>query len=212
MKFIINEEDILGRIKDHLGTKEGKELINNNVKVDSDMMLEAARMFRQTLVAVMEMAAPFSIPYSLVNIARSSEDFYVSTPTKWVDEDGDGINEWMVSLTFSEQAVKRKSLAIKGKTFHDNGDVIGYSGEGINNIISLFDTGYPLEKERTEPAVYGWWLSKNKYVAAVRARAGLDFIQHSVDRFNEMYSKEYGCYATISEDCEYYVKKWGKKD
>ena len=212
MEFSIDESDILSKIKDFLDTKDGREVINNNVEINSDMMLEAAKMFRHTLVSVMETHAPALIPYSVVNIPRSTEDFYVGTPTKWIDEDGDGINEWMVTLSFDEQAVKRKSLAIKGRSLSSGGDIIGYTGEGIDNIISLFDTGYPVEKEQTKVAVYGWWLNKNKYVVAVRARAGLNFMQHSVERFNETYGKEYGCYAAISEDCQYYVQKWGIKE
>lgn len=198
MEFSIDESSILSKLKIFAGTKKGAEIINNNVDINSDMMLEAARMFRQTLIDVMDANIT---SYSVASIPKNPSNFYADTPTKWVDEDGDGINEWRVTMSFDKQAIKRKSLAIIKQ-----GEIVRYTNEhGIDNIISLFDTGYG----PTRATVYGWWLSRNKYVAAVRAREGLNFMQHAIDLFNERYGREYGCHAAISEDCQYYVKNIG---
>lgn len=194
MEFSIDENSILSKLKDFAGTRQCSEIINKNVQLEPEMMLEAAEMFRRTLVDDM-LWSPAS---NIADIPMNPNYFYADTPTRWVDEDGDGIDEWIVQLSFSEHAIRRTSLAKKKR-----GVVVGFTGEGIDNIISLFDTGY----SQSKPAVRGWWLRHNKYVAAVRMREEIGFMKRAVDTFNRTYGVEYGCYAEIVADNKFYARK-----
>lgn len=89
----------------------------------------------------------------------------------------------------------------------------GYTGEGINNIVALFNNG-----AHASDYVYGWWHdhepindavlrsrvgdTKVNYalVRSQKDREGLHFIQQAVDDFNGNYGADYNVTATAGDD------------
>lgn len=75
------------------------------------------------------------------------------------------------------------------------------TGDGIKNIVSLFDTGY-----KADTSVYGIWEghSNGDVIMSKSERVGLHFMQEAADRFNSLYSQKYGASAFVGEDTDYY--------
>jgi hypothetical protein len=57
---------------------------------------------------------------------------------------------------------------------------------GVDNIIAIFNSGYPTNRSRSEAIshVYGWW--NGKYTQALPYRPGLYFMQTAINDFNEV--------------------------
>lgn len=84
----------------------------------------------------------------------------------------------------------------------------GRTGDGIDNIIALFNNGY-----EARGAVYGWWddhspfSSKNvhygdhdtAWVRSTVSRPALRFLQQAVAEFNSKYGKKYGVKAVLND-------------
>ena len=90
-------------------------------------------------------------------------------------------------VIISTPQVPRRSLLISR---HD-GD--RYTGEGVYDIIGLFDSGYS-----TAGRVYGVWEGHEGLgrIGSRMSREGLHFLQSACDTFNRMYWKD-GCTATL---------------
>ena len=68
---------------------------------------------------------------------------------------------------------------------------------GVDNIIAIFNNGYPADRNRSEAIshVHGWW--HNKETQALEYRPGLYFLQDAVNDFNESYGIALGMYAEL---------------
>lgn len=103
---------------------------------------------------------------------------------------------------YFEDNLRRESL--------DDG-INGYTGEGIDNIVALFNNGY-----HASDYVYGWWdghqatastlfrsgsdiKANYAWVRSQKDREGLHFIQQAVDDFNGNYGAEYHVTATAGD-------------
>lgn len=84
-------------------------------------------------------------------------------------------------------------------------------GEGINNIIALFNNGYVASAPK-----YGWWdghsptgeaisrstsgLEKYAYIQGTQARPSLRFMQRTIEDFYSKYSGKYPITVLLNED------------
>lgn len=68
---------------------------------------------------------------------------------------------------------------------------------GVDNIIAIFNNGYPADRSRSEAIshVHGWW--HNRETQALEYRPGLYFLQDAVNDFNENYGMALGMYAEL---------------
>lgn len=66
--------------------------------------------------------------------------------------------------------------------------------DGIDNIVALFNNGY-----EARASVYGYWVSKEKWVWSTRKRPALHFMQESIEQFNSQYGAQYNCKAVLGE-------------
>lgn len=71
--------------------------------------------------------------------------------------------------------------------------------EGVNNIIAIFNNGYPDDSSRASAiaSISGWW--HGQYTHALGMRQGLHFMQDAVNDFNQTYGSKFGIYATVGE-------------
>lgn len=58
------------------------------------------------------------------------------------------------------------------------------NGEGVDNIIALFDTGYLASRY-----VYGYWSSHEVWTRSKLSRVGLRFIEDAITEFNSIYGR-----------------------
>ena len=74
---------------------------------------------------------------------------------------------------------------------------------GVQNIIAIFNNGYPLDESRAEAIshVSGWW--HGKYTNALGSRQGLYFIQDAVNDFNLNYGIPLGMVAEVGAIYDY---------
>lgn len=100
-----------------------------------------------------------------------------------------------------EKSLHRNSLYTHGRKKKRH--IKYYTGGGIDNIISLFDTGYSTSKR-----VNGLWEKHTKlgFIKNKQNRNGQRFMSIAVDTFNTVYGEEYHCVASISADEKYYIR------
>lgn len=106
----------------------------------------------------------------------------------------------VICIGFSEENIKRPSLYNIRK---DN--AIVHTGEGIDNIISLFDTGYTVTKT---DKLYGRWRGHEELgvIKALLHREGAGFVSRIVNEFNALYGQRYNCVASIVADARFYKR------
>lgn len=76
----------------------------------------------------------------------------------------------------------------------------GYTGEGIDNIIALFNNGYHASR-----SVYGIWRShstptEDLWIPSKKDREGLFFVQKAIDAFNNSYGATHHVTAVAGND------------
>lgn len=77
-----------------------------------------------------------------------------------------------------------------------NTDTGKRTGDGVDNIIALFEYGY-----YANGAVHGYWESRDSYTWSRSMRDGLGFMRTTIQRFNMKYSgNDYNCYAELMWD------------
>ena len=163
--------------------KNGAPLADGTVIVGEDGMREAAG----ALIAIIRKHLPESI-------AKVGDSLSSTNPAKLAT------GEYNCFVRFSPGALRRESL--------DNGT--GYTGEGIDNIVALFNNGY-----RASGHVYGWWDGHSPtgdalyrssgsdsfaWVRSRKEREALHFMQDAVKEFNTTYSTKYGVTAELGSD------------
>lgn len=93
---------------------------------------------------------------------------FISEPTKV------GKGQYKVQVIFDEELLKRDSLSYTRKNGQRG------QGEGINNIIALFNNGYDIPDGRVP---YGLWATHGVKIRARQHRDQLQFMQQSVQEF-----------------------------
>lgn len=127
------------------------------------------------------------ISSSLIN---SSDGYIVSNPIK-IDDD-----LYKVYITFNQEKLRRNSLLAENW----NGETY-YTGEGINNILALFNNGMDISADKQADmyghsysgsgAPFGLWETHNVMVRATTHRDPLLFMQRTARDFlrdNEKYN------------------------
>ncbi len=102
---------------------------------------------------------------------------------------------YQVDIWFSDDLSRMSLLIPTGKRAGQR------TGDGIQNIVSLFDTGYSASN-----SVFGTW-DGHEEAGVIRSRSQLDgkhFMSQAVDSFNRAWSEIYGVRAMIAADTEFY--------
>lgn len=210
----INMGSIMGKAMAFSESKEGKSRMKacldkykkegrtttaaGDQVVTEDMMWEAAAKMITVLRAT---ASQYDLPESVM---RHFDSLECSKPRPR----GDGT--MVVDIYFDDKydgGLRRESL--EDGSGHYGGEFGGRTGEGINNIIALFNNG-----AHAKDFTYGWWdghsgtgdaslrsgaLNSFAWVRSRKDREPLHFIQQAVMDFNGNYGHEYGVVAEIVE-------------
>lgn len=225
----ININGIMGKLKEYVQSPEGREKISKargeafaqgksfgsgGVKGaiggsgsgggGGITSLEDMEAVAQMLFDRLYSWAPRSIQ-PILNQIEDTGDF-ISRPYT----SGDGV--YAVDINFDSFAayglIRRESLLVENSS-EKYGGGNSYTGEGIDNIIALFNNGMDIPKDKGVPA--GLWLSHNISVRATTHRDTLHFMQQAVNEFkstlgdkyqindiqlNDIYALEPGAYKT----------------
>ena len=167
---------------------KGKTAGGGKVMTETDMLEAGAKLIQ----VLQETARACDLPQSIMQHFNSLE---CSKPSKMPDGS-------TLMYVYFEDNLRRESL--------DDG-INGYTGEGIDNIVALFNNGY-----HASDYVYGWWdghqatastlfrsgsdiKANYAWVRSQKDREGLHFIQQAVDDFNGNYGAEYHVTATAGD-------------
>lgn len=189
----INFDIIKSKTQKFIESDEGQEFVSS-IAIPEEMMIEAA----QKLADIIRRNVHSGLYGNSINKIVDS-GIIISRPVRTGKYKGR--NTWAIDISFDPSMLHRDSLEILHK-----GRVIGHTGYGIDNIMSLLDTGYPYADDAKMKSVRGYWRSKRRYVLTPLERAGDHFMSDSVNEFNALYGQEYFCYASIVAPDEYYMR------
>lgn len=199
----VNMSAVLGKVRVFQKSDEGMDRINEYIGlcitdgravteggskiVTLDAMKRAAEVMIEKLKTV---ASTRKLPAAVLdhfNSLRFSDPVYIKDSSKF-----------KIDIYFSDD-LSRMSLRIaSGK---NKGE---YTGDGIENIVSLFDTGMD-----ADTTVFGIWNGHESagVVAGLTHRDEMHFMRDAVSEFNREYGELYNVYAYISaQDTEMYVR------
>lgn len=189
----INFDIIKSKTQKFIESDEGQEFVSS-IAIPEEMMIEAA----QKLADIIRRNVHSGLYGNSINKIVDS-GIIISRPVRTGKYKGR--NTWAIDISFDPSMLHRDSLEILHK-----GRVIGHTGYGIDNIMSLLDTGYPYADDAKMKSVRGYWRSKWRYVLTPLERVGDHFMSDSVNEFNTLYGQEYFCYASIVAPDEYYMR------
>lgn len=189
----INFDIIKSKTQKFIESDEGQEFVSS-IAIPEEMMIEAA----QKLADIIRRNVHSGLYGNSINKIVDS-GIIISRPVRTGKYKGR--STWAIDISFNPSMLHRDSLEILHK-----GRVIGHTGYGIDNIMSLLDTGYPYADDAKMKSVRGYWRSKWCYILTPLERAGDHFMSDSVNEFNALYGQEYFCYASIVAPDEYYMR------
>ena len=156
--------------------------------ITEQVMMRAA----EKLISMLkETAAQNNLPKS---VKEHFDSLYYSEPILYGKES----SQYKVDITFGDDLSRMSLLITSGK---DKGK---RTGNGIDNIVSLFDTGYSADKR-----VYGVWEGHGEdTIASLTQRDGMHFMSETVSAFNREWGALYNVYAYIpSENGRFYTSE-----
>lgn len=202
----INIDSIMSKVSAYAQSSAGKEKMNKRIQqyvssgvkqtaagdkiLTEDKMWEAVSKF---LYVMRVTAAEYGLPESVMEHINGLES------AGQIRKTPDG---YEIALYF-EGDLHRDSLE-DGSDYY-GGKYGGYTGEGINNIIALFNNG-----AHAKNYAYGWWNGHKAtgdgvlrsgvgtdfaWVRSKKEREPLHFIQQAVQDFNANYGADYGVTA-----------------
>lgn len=181
MKVSIPTNKLNKKVASWTSTKKGEKTIDATIAEGSasgiieritEMMTQVANMFIQ----VLKDTASRRIEYTTDNqsVQRHFDSLKASNPS-WTMRDGKIYG--VVYVYFSDEDLGRDSLLLP------NGD---RTGDGISNIIALFNNGYELKSKTTPRGVWEGH-NENKPVRAKRKREELGFMQAAASIIKRTY-------------------------
>ncbi len=175
--------------KSNTGSKKINEYIDKCVK-DGRGVTEAGStivtkqaMIRAAETLIMKLKESAS-QYNLPNSVR--EHFNSLRATAPYESGKQG---YKIDITFEDDLSRMSLLITSGK---NSGQ---HTGEGISNIIALFNNGYDASSK-----VFGLWESHGENISSLTHRDSLNFMESTVESFNREWGNFYNAYAYISSE------------
>lgn len=203
----INVGSIMSKLKIYAGSSSGKNKMDKcigdyikagkNKTAAGDELISTERM-NEAADKVIELILRYAYPLPPSVYTLLGSNLESTKPLPFGSEDG----SWYIDLQFKDGSLlRRESLRRRVGGIGSEEITNERTGTGIDNIISLFDTGY-----EAGWSVYGYWDTAGKRVKSVRSREGIHFMRDAVNEFNTIYGKQYHCVASIVADPMYYTR------
>lgn len=170
-KFKSYKDEVLNGLRPSKRGRRGAALLS-----EDDMVLVAYKM----IDVLHDTAGDYPLP---MNVLDHFESLDCTNPKPMGGRDGD---DYIIYVHFTDD-LSRPSLVGKDGT---------PTGEGIENIVALFDTGY-----QARWTVHGIWEDHDTdIIESLQSREPLGFMQAAIDDFNNNYGSDYGVWATLNTD------------
>lgn len=198
----INISSVMSKVNSYASSKEGKQRMRDVIKkyredgkrttdAGSEIITKARmdELARELIVILKTTALSYDLPSSVAE--------HFDTLDYMFQDLGD--DKFQCFIYFNDD-ISRESL----ETDYNQ-------GEGIKNIIALFNNGYVTSKPK-----YGWWNNHEPtgesinramtggesyaYVKGKEARPSLRFMQSAIEDFYSKYAKQYGITVTLNDD------------
>lgn len=199
---IINIGQIIQKVKSYAKSTEGKQRIDEYIgQCVSDGRVKTAGGSQIITIDVMKRAADTMIR-KMREVAYSKKlpesvmgHFNSLTATDPILYDNG--KKYRIDISFEDNLSRLSFQIAHGKKKGQ------YTGDGIDNIVSLFDTGMDADR-----MAYGLWVGYEMLgpVAGLTHRDELRFMSEAVSEFNLEYGDLYNVYAYISADPEFYAR------
>lgn len=201
----VNISSIMAKVKDYAKSKEGKRRMreyidwcieNNHPLASGDKLVTKDKMefLAGKMIEILKATATASgLPASVLEHFDSLSS---STPAI----DGRGV--YRVDIFFTDDLSRPSLSAVKYNSQTGKYEKTGATiGEGVYNIVSLFDTGYMVTKNRN---AFGFWEKENVLTTILPEREALYFMERAVETFNRMYGSEFKVDAQVHGGSKYY--------
>lgn len=193
----INEKSIMDKVRKFSKTDNGKSIMNKKIKsymhdgvfrtngnstiaTESDMIHEAEKLKRSILDTVQSLVASGELPECIYQIVNEMNIEMPFERKSFID----GETQYEMGLWFDDDMIKRQSLMRV-----DNKDI--RTGNGINNIVAMFNNGVDTDK-----TVFGIWenhLGQEIFVGKSKnKRPALRFMQDGIESYKKYLMTEYG--------------------
>lgn len=197
----INIDSIMRKVKNFSESEKGKEkmakvirerrLSGNGKLASGDYITteQDMQMLAQELINTMKSEA------ASANLPQSVLDHFESLTYTQPEPSGGNVPQYSVDIYFQDDLSRMSLLITSGKRKGER------TGEGVRNIVSLFDTGY-----EASARVYGVW-SGHESDGSIASRTELEgkyFIERAIETFNRRYGETYHLEAMISASPEFY--------
>lgn len=193
----INEKSIMDKVRKFSKTDKGKSIMNDKIRsymhdgvsrtngnstiaTESDMIHEAEKLKRSILDTVQSLVASGELPECIYQIVNEMNIEMPFERKSFID----GETQYEMGLWFDDDMIKRQSLMRV-----DNKDI--RTGNGINNIVAMFNNGVDTDK-----TVFGIWenhLGEEIFVGKSKnKRPALRFMQDGIESYKKYLMTEYG--------------------
>lgn len=197
----INMSSIMGKVRSYAHSNEGR----NRIRACIDSYRKSGKAVTDGKESVVTEQTMCTIAEAMINILKHAAkeqqlpesvgahfNSLTYSPPRVVGTQGD---LYQVDIQFTDD-LSRMSLLIK------SGERKGQrTGEGIKNIVSLFDTGYSASSP-----VFGVWDTHDaeSSVKSLENRDGRWLMSNATETFNRIFGETYNVYAFITADPEFY--------
>lgn len=195
----IDWDSILGKYTTYIKSAAFKDRVSRIATVSPQMMEEAGEKMIELIqkCAMSEMVSSYGsqgrVPDSIQELLNEDLGITARVSPYEFSMDSQRGTQYQLDIGFSDtEKLHRPSLRWKHGTS---------PYKGIDNIISLFDTGYTARSR-----AYGY-NRHDKYVVTDPHRDGMAFMAAAVEMFNQEYGDVYNCYAYISADPQFYIRR-----
>ena len=187
----IDVNSIMSKVNSYAGSSKGKDRMEKKIKeyreggVSKTDAGGSIITLKDMCTAAEEMIKLLQVSALQCGLPQSVLDHFASLTYRQPKPVGNGNKFYTVDIYFQDD-MSRMSLLIT------SGDRVGQrTGDGIRNIVSLFNTGYDASSQ-----VYGLWEGVGNVVSK-QSRDGLHFIEQAVQEFNNKWGAKYNVQALV---------------
>lgn len=199
----LNLRQILTKVRGYAKSDEGKQRMSEYLRDcrtqgraqtaagDTVVTIDAMCRAAETMIRMLrEIARSHRLPESVL----AHFDSLTYTQPIPAGKQGD---QYRIDLYFEDDLSRPSLMIVSGRRAGQR------TGDGIRNIVSLFDTGYSASAN-----VWGTWDGHEDagVIKSLAERDGAHFMQDAVESFNREWGQVYGAYAIISADPQFYAR------
>ena len=166
------------------GWKKGNRYVNNRIYDEVEVLNKIVDEFIDTVQY--HMNTEIVGDETVKSVKDHANSLSASAPVLRPD------GSFEIAVYFRDDLSRDSLTALPGSKY---AKANGQTGEGIKNIVALFNNGY---KARSQ--VYGTWVKHGINVSSMPERYPIHFLQHAIEDFNSHRSEDVLVYAELNKE------------